>query len=171
MKHMIKFSACLLLVFLMWTKPSWSQGIETTLAKSFIAASSKHDVPLELLVALAVTESSLHPWAVNISSNGFYPQTKKEALELVQEAKNYDLGVMQINSWWLHPSRLDMTPSEILDPKNNIDAAAWILRQEIDRHGVSWKAIGAYHSNPINNPERSKAYALRVSKKLASIKK
>lgn len=52
-----------------------------------------------------------------------------------------------------------MDPVDLLEPDTNIRLGIKILRQEIDRHGLNWKAVGAYHSP---TPERAMQYASRV---------
>jgi hypothetical protein len=66
-----------------------------------------------------------------------------------------DLGVMQINSLWIHPLALyTMTPGAevrvrlINDPCYNIAAAGAILRTYLlEDHGNLMQAIGDYHSH------------------------
>jgi hypothetical protein len=66
-----------------------------------------------------------------------------------------DLGVMQINSLWIHPLALyTTTPASevrnrlINDPCYNIAAAGAILRTYLlETHGNLMQAIGDYHSH------------------------
>jgi len=66
---------------------------------------------------------------------------------------SYDLGPMQINSWWVirFANILHRSPSHVqhLLKKNacfNVEAARYILLNELDRSGNIWIAIGRYHS-------------------------
>jgi soluble lytic murein transglycosylase-like protein len=34
----------------------------------------------------------------------------------------------------------------LLNPCNNINAGAYLLQQKFKKHGYSWRAVGAYHS-------------------------
>ena len=74
--------------------------------------------------------------------------SKEKALEKGQEAQNanrsFDSGVMQVNSFWLKKYGIPLEAA--LDPGANIFLGSWILKQEIERHGQTWNAVGAYHS-------------------------
>ncbi len=129
----------------------------------FSQAAHEFGLSANMLSAVALQESSYRPWAVNINGRAHYPASKKEALRLITNArgKSYDLGVMQINSFWIRKFNLD--PVEVLDPDTNVRLGAWILRSCIDRHGEGWSAIGAYHTgDPVSRKEQSKAYALKI---------
>jgi hypothetical protein len=83
-----------------------------------------------LLRAIARQESGLTPHAIGKNTNG-----------------TRDIGVMQINSWWLtHLEPIGIDEKALMNPCLNIHVGAWILAQEIARHGLTWTAIGAYHS-------------------------
>lgn len=137
---------------------------ETDYTHFFEQAGQTWNIPVPLLKAIAKTESKFYPWAVNISGKSFYPKTRAEALTLIHTAlaqkKSFDIGIMQLNSWWLN--RLKLTPEQILDPEPNILVGAWILAQELKRYGYHWKAIGSYHTPVEKNPERARQYASKV---------
>jgi soluble lytic murein transglycosylase-like protein len=119
------------------------------------------DAPPTLAMAIADIESGFHPWAVNIQGKSHYMKSRESALALIRKAsaqrKSYDVGLMQINSYWLDKLRLD--PVDVLDPKINVIIGCWILSEELKRHGMNWKGIGAYHT-PVNKyPARARAYA------------
>ena len=81
-----------------------------------------------LLQGIARVESNMNPNAVNRNTNG-----------------SIDLGLMQVNSFWLKP--LGTTSDELLnDACYNVMAGAWILKGCIDRHGETWKAVGCYNA-------------------------
>jgi|SRR5690625_228916 len=69
---------------------------------------------------------------------------------------SYDIGPMQINSWWL--SRLakrGITEDMILNNLcMNISVGAWILAQELDRHKDLVKAMAHYHSPTPHHQKR-----------------
>lgn len=81
-----------------------------------------------LLQAIAKVESGLNPKAVNINSNG-----------------SRDLGLMQINSSWVKPMKLDGARL-FSDPCYNTTIGARILRDCIDRKGYTWAAVGCYNA-------------------------
>lgn len=103
-------------------------------------------------------------WVVNVAGKDYHPRTREQALAIIRAAQvrgmSYDVGVMQINNWWF--DRLRITPETALEPQNNVILGAWILAQEIQRHGYNWKAVGAYHSP---NPERQRIYVHAVAKR------
>ncbi|MBN2243525.1 MAG: lytic transglycosylase domain-containing protein, partial [Acidobacteria bacterium] len=56
-----------------------------------------------------------------------------------------DIGLMQINSWWLRVLGLD--ERELIEnPCHNVKTGARILSQCIDRYGYNWKAVGCYNA-------------------------
>jgi soluble lytic murein transglycosylase-like protein len=81
-----------------------------------------------LLRGIARVESNMKPGAVNHNSNG-----------------SIDLGLMQVNSFWL--KTLGATSRELTtDPCYNVMAGAWILKGCLDRHGETWEAVGCYNA-------------------------
>lgn len=158
--HMIVFFIFFILGgILVFTSPAHASGG----TDAFSAASTRYRIPKPLLLAIAQQESSLKPWVVNIAGKDFHPRSREEALRLIHAARSrklsHDIGIMQINNWWL--DRLRISPETALDPPNNVMLGAWILAQEIQRHGYNWKAVGAYHSP---NRSRQVAYAHAVHK-------
>ncbi|WP_230411603.1 lytic transglycosylase domain-containing protein [Collimonas humicola] len=107
----------------------------------------KYDINPYLLYAIAKTESSLNPAAINRNKNG-----------------SYDIGLMQINSSWFPLLRkYGVDEKKLLDPCVSIEVGAWILAQNMRRLGNSWDAVGAYNSS---NPAYRLRYALKVYKNL-----
>lgn len=111
-------------------------------------AAQKYGLNVYLLHAIAKTESSLNPSAVNRANvNG-----------------SYDVGLMQINSSWLPRLRqFGITEKDLYEPCISIDVGAWILAYNIRRFGNTWAAVGAYNTP---NPMRGLQYALRVYRNL-----
>lgn len=116
----------------------------------FAEAASTHDVPAEVLQAIAQVESKNDPGAVNHNRNG-----------------TVDLGLMQINSSWLPKlkARFGVTKAKLLDACTNIHIGAWILSSNLTRYRELWRAVGAYHSP---TPRRREAYARKVFAVLAA---
>ncbi len=104
-----------------------------------------------LLKAIAVQESGLNPNAVNRNNkNG-----------------SVDHGAFQINSSWLPTlKRHGITEQQLYDPCISAYVAAWILAQEINRHGPTWRAVGAYNSPTEAN---QKIYARRIQQLYTSL--
>lgn len=87
------------------------------------------------------------------------PCHAEKAKQLIQKAiaagLSFDVGKMQINSWWME--RYDIDPLSLLDPAINESWGTWILAEEIARYGLNWKAVGKYHSP---DPERGRGATL-----------
>ncbi len=117
--------------------------------------------PPKLVEAIARQESGLNPLAVNVAGKSFYPATREEAEKIIRQAqvegKSFDVGIMQINNWWME--RLNIDPVSLLDPATNESWGKWILKEEISRHGLNWQAVGKYHSP---DTERGRRYAWLV---------
>ena len=126
----------------------------------------RYSVPKVLALAIMKQESDGNPWCVNVEGRDFHARSKEEALDVIRRNSNrsYDVGLMQVNSWWLR--HLGITPEAAIDPANNVQLGLWILASEIRRHGLSWKAVGAYHSP---NPIRQASYARLIARHLRNI--
>lgn len=129
---------------------------------------AKPEPPAQLVEAIALQESGLNPFAVNIAGRSYSPATREKAEQLIQRAiaagLSFDVGKMQINSWWME--RYGIDPLSLLDPATNERWGTWILAEEITRHGLSWKAVGKYHSP---DPERGRRYAWLVYRHYAGL--
>jgi len=127
----------------------------------FQKAAEAANVPVELAQAIAKVESGLNPWALNIEGKSYVFSSKELALEKAKDAlaagQSFDSGVMQVNNRWLEKWRIPV--EEAFDPATNIHLGSRILKQEIDRHGLTWNAIGAYHSP---NDARQQKYIAKV---------
>ena len=139
-----------------------------TMLDDFIFAGKHYDIAPQLLIAIAKTETSLNPWAVNVQGKGYFPKSKQEALKIAQKAyderKSFDVGIMQINVWWLRKYGISLETA--IEPQNNIIIGAFILKNEINKHGLNWKAVASYHTPVHRNPARGKYYAAKVVKNL-----
>jgi soluble lytic murein transglycosylase-like protein len=111
-------------------------------------AAQKYGVNAQLLYAIAKTESSLQPTAINRANrNG-----------------SYDVGMMQINSSWLPVlKRYGIAEKDLYEPCVSIEVGAWILAHNIRSHGYTWAAVAAYNTP---NPSRGLMYAHRVYRNL-----
>jgi soluble lytic murein transglycosylase-like protein len=106
-------------------------------------AGARYGVNPYLLYAIAKTESSLNPKAINRNKNG-----------------SYDIGLMQINSSWFPTlRRYGVDEQQLLEPCTSIHVGAWILAQNMQRMGNSWDAVGAYNST---KPDIRLRYARKV---------
>ncbi|MGO4801199.1 lytic transglycosylase domain-containing protein [Pseudomonas sp. W22_MBD1_FP4] len=110
-------------------------------------AANLHRVDLRLLRAVAKVESAFNPSARNSNKNG-----------------TGDTGLMQINDWWLPTlAQFGITKASLYDPCTSAYVGAWILAKEINKHGLTWRAVGAYNSP---NEASQIIYAEKVNKAL-----
>lgn len=120
-------------------------------------ANAKEPQPA-LIEAIARQESGFNPLAVNVAEKSHYPATREEAESIIKAAqtagKSYDVGLMQINSWWI--DQYGIPAEKLLEPDFNAEWGKKILAAEIARYGLNWQAIGKYHSP---DTERGRRYA------------
>ncbi len=93
-------------------------------------AAARYQVSPVVIWGIAKVESGFNASARNVNRNG-----------------SEDIGIMQINSAWLPTlQRYGITRNDLFDPCVNLHVGAWVLANNIHRHGNTWKAIGAYNS-------------------------
>ena len=145
------------ITFVLLLVPQSLMAEQLSLTPMFQEAAQTWGVPVALTRAIARVESGFSPWAINIEGRSYSFDSKEKALEKGQEAQNanrsFDSGVMQVNSFWLKKYGIPLEAA--LDPGANIFLGSWILKQEIERHGETWNAVGAYHSP---NEAKSRRY-------------
>lgn len=126
---------------------------EYPLEECFWHAARTYGIGVELLWAIARVESNLNPAATGYNKNG-----------------TRDLGVMQINS--SHLPRLSsqaITAQRLLSESClNVHVGAWILRENLDRYGHTWEAVGAYNASEHRRDLRLN-YARKVHRKLLEL--
>ncbi|AJC83888.1 lytic transglycosylase domain-containing protein [Campylobacter peloridis] len=96
--------------------------------KEFKQAAKKYNIPMVLLKAISLTENAKYKHDI-IGKN---------------KNKTKDYGLMQINS--IHLQRFGLKEKDIIKPSVNIDTAARLLHELIQKYGFNWDAIGRYHS-------------------------
>ncbi|EPP1573444.1 lytic transglycosylase domain-containing protein [Campylobacter lari] len=116
--------------------------------KDFKAAARKYNIPMALLKAIALTENAAYKHNI-IGKN---------------KNQTRDYGLMQINS--IHLKRYKIAEKEIVKSSVNIDTAARLLHEIIQKHGFSWNAIGRYHSA---NDKYKNVWLDKVMKNLVAI--
>lgn len=135
------------------------QGLDMDfLAGLFVQAEETTGLPRNLIAAIAAQESSFWPWSVNLAGKGYYADSKESALANIGTTRNYDLGLMQINSEWL--PRFGISAEDAIDPVMNVTLGALILLDCVERHGM-WGGIACYHAG---SPKRAhgQSYAEKV---------
>ncbi len=107
------------------------------------AAKYRHQDP-KLLEAIALQESGMNPSLVSRrNKNG-----------------TVDIGLFQINSGWLPKlKKLGITEKQLYDGCVSAYVGAWILAHELNTHGATWRAVGAYNSPTEGN---RRVYAERI---------
>ncbi len=111
----------------------------------FEEAGKKYDISPLLLECIAKTESNFDPGATYKNTNG-----------------SVDLGLMQVNSYWVKAFGLDRDRL-IADSCYNAMAGARILSQCVDHHGYTWEAVGCYNAVSM---DKKKAYSWKIFRQL-----
>lgn len=122
------------------------------LAACAVDIAAHYEVPYELVQAVAQVESNQkNPGRVGPNSDG-----------------TYDLGVMQVNTWWLERtgpysiSAIGITEQELLtNDCTNIAVGVWVLKQDLNRYGNVRAALSAYNTGKPNS-NVGLAYAEKV---------
>lgn len=124
-------------------------GPAPEVAACLAAAAAHHRVNLDLLRAIAAVESGFDPQAMGPPNrNG-----------------THDIGLMQVNSSWLpRLARFGIDARRLREPCVSAYVGAWILADNIRRHGPVWRAVGAYNAH---SPERQAIYVGKVQRALA----
>lgn len=137
-------------VFFLHRALSYCLLLPSTAFACWEQAAVKYQVAPELLMAIAMQESSMRSNAVNLNRNN-----------------TVDIGIMQINSIWLPQLReFGIERKDLFDPCTNIHVGAWILGGLIRKHGLNWDTIGRYNGGGVDN--RSK-YAWKVYRRLVKL--
>jgi len=126
---LMKVATWLLLSFItLCSTPSYS-GVEQY-SQCYKEAAARYGISSALLKAIGEVESNHNPSAENEHSKA--------------------RGILQVHSWWwpLLESQHGISADDLWDACININVGAWILRQEIDRYGRTWTAVGAYYAGP-----------------------
>lgn len=132
----------MLAAILFWgmAEAATAQQISVCLA----SAAQKYQLREDLLAAIAQVESGMNPQAVGKNRDG-----------------TEDIGLMQINSRWLPVlAEYGIQRGDLFDPCVSVHVGAWILAQNIARHGNTWRAVGAYNAA---SESKRLAYVQRVA--------
>ncbi len=101
-----------------------------------------HGVPEGLLTAIALNESGLHAYALNLRGRAYFPETREEARRLLVSAGTRGMaGCFQINAG-VHVARGEDWP---LDPPRAADWAARYLVQHYETYGDWGRAVLRWH--------------------------
>jgi len=105
-------------------------------------AEINHGLPEGLLTAIALNESGLHAYALNLRGRAYFPNTGEEAQRLLRAARGRGMaGCFQINAG-VHAARGEDWP---LDPPRAADWAARYLAQHYETYGDWGRAVMRWH--------------------------
>jgi hypothetical protein len=143
------------------------------LCRSAVAAAERgNGIPAHLLAAISRVESgrrdpatgAVHPWpwTANAEGQGYYFETKAEAVATVRAMqargiRSIDIGCGQINLMY-HPTAF-ASLEQAFDPQSNADYAAKFLKNLFAQTGDWNKAAAYYHSA---TPELGAEYQQKV---------
>jgi hypothetical protein len=125
------------------------------------AAERSHNLPEGLLVAVALNESGLHAYALNIGGRAHFPSNLAAAQALYRAGLargSVMAGCVQVNAG-VHARRADWP----LDPHAAADWGARYLRQAYDRSGSWTEALRRWHGG---SPAGTARLICRVRSKL-----
>ena len=101
-----------------------------------------HGVPEGLLTAIALNESGLHAYALNLRGRAYFPNSREEARRMLVAAGGRGMaGCFQINAG-VHVARGEDWP---LDPPQAADWAARYLTQHYATYGDWGRAVMRWH--------------------------
>jgi soluble lytic murein transglycosylase-like protein len=125
----------------------WLLLAQNVHAACFELAAQRYQVPVALLKAIAMQESGGRAHAVNRNPNG-----------------SYDIGMMQINSFWLPTlARHGITQQDLFDPCVSVLVGAWVLSDNFTRLGYTTQGLGAYNAS---TPYKRERYARAILQRL-----
>lgn len=116
-------------------------------------AVNRYTLSPRILEALVYVEARGNAYAVSVNEDGkghsqgalSFTEARRVVNKLWREGKNFDIGVAQINSQ--HVKRYGLNPEVLLDPCINLQWAAFILRQQVNRFQETWNAVGHYNGS------------------------
>jgi soluble lytic murein transglycosylase-like protein len=109
----------------------------------------------------AARYQNVNPWVVRAivaKESGFRP-----GIVTTNKNGSRDYGEGGINSVHLPElAKYGWTAQHLLDTCSNLQVVAWRLAKKIARHGNTWTAVGAYHSETPNLRDRYAADIRRI---------
>jgi len=136
--------AALLMLWVVCPVVVWADQDQARIERCIVSAAQYRHQDPKLLKAIALQESGMNPSLVSgRNKNG-----------------TVDIGLFQINSSWLPKlKKLGVTEKQLYDGCVSAYVGAWILAHELNTHGATWRAVGAYNSPTEGN---RRVYAERI---------
>jgi soluble lytic murein transglycosylase-like protein len=134
------------------------------------AAEQRHRIPRGLLHAVAMTESTYNPLALNIEGRSVGVPDVDQALKRIRLAQdqgiqNISIGCLQILVKY-HVHRVGSTRN-LIEPATNAAYGARYLRELYNQTGDWWRAVARYHTS---DPEKQAIYLCRVYANYAQLR-
>jgi soluble lytic murein transglycosylase-like protein len=156
---------------------SWSARSEEP-PPTYVSVSQQAGIPSELLYAVAKTESNTQlnigfypwPWTLNVAGKPMRFNTQEQACDAAVKAidqsgaKSVDIGLGQLN-WGYNGRNYFRHPCDSLNPLQNLQVAARLLRTHYDATGDWIEAAGRYHRPAGGAP--AEKYRNLIRKRLA----
>lgn len=159
---------------------TFSSVSQACVPSAFARVALEYNVPADVFYSIALAESGrtsqqfgfkVWPWALNINKQSLYPESKQEALVLIEQAINqgsdqFDVGLMQV-SWRFHKGTFQENARYALDVGANLRAGAKIFSEFLSQANSVWQAVGFYNAGASNRAKSLKAakrYSARVKR-------
>lgn len=128
---------------------------------AYVVAAEDNGIPPEVLYAVASAESQLSldhgprpwPWTLNVAGKSMRFGDRDSAchalMDALQETQIVDVGITQLNVRWqpqlFGPGKRFADPCDGLNPYDNLDEAAALIRGHYEDSGDWLIAAGRYH--------------------------
>ena len=156
--------ASTLLIVTLFGGGCWPEAKASGVCEREMAAAARtHDVPLQVLYAVGLTETggrkAMQPFAMNVEGRSIFSQSLSEALKTFDAARSrgarsIDIGCMQVNH--LYHAKHFVSVAQMFDPHRNVDYAARFLRELRTREPNWTMAVARYNAGPNNDPAQKK---------------
>ncbi len=145
-----------------WVLPQIATAALPTSTNHWDRCVTRHAQELQidpaLLHAIIWTESKNQPLAIAWTDrwgkrHSVFPKTTEDAralmTQLQRSQQTFDLGLAQVNSKNIVrlARPLNFDPVDLLQPCTNLKVASYILREQLDRHGYTWRAVAGYNGS------------------------
>lgn len=151
-------SAALVVILLFTSSVAKAQDLKSLISD----IERQYAIPQGLLHSIALVESRINPYAINVDGKAIILNSKAATLEAIEYYRslgvtNIDIGVMQINYRWHGKEFANL--SEMIAVNNNVEYAAKLLTSLYKEHGSWHKATRLYHSA---TPKYYKQYSKKI---------